>query len=279
MACDKPTGDCTVLSSCADCGCGSPSAEPVLPRCQDVSLVPGAYRNATVVVNAAGCISEITEGEPELYTPDECCGQGGGEGEGTGGGRGNPGPPGPAATIGVETTISESGTAWTVQNIGTSSAAIFRFTAPAATSGGGSTPSGATGIVSGMKVEAGAVTVLPEGLVTRITAQPDGTNADSIIFVATESTTNPGRYTITLNLDLFHASLRNEFLGLHNTQADQIENLQSALADAVNALATQQQTLATLQGALATQQGAIAELTDEVGDLRQDFNNHIASGN
>ena len=77
MACDKPgDGACTPIAMCADCtgcaGCGAP-AEPVLPRCQDVQLTPGTYTNATIVVNAQGCIVAITSGTPPVYTPDDCC--------------------------------------------------------------------------------------------------------------------------------------------------------------------------------------------------------------
>lgn len=76
MACDKPNGDCTNVSPCGGgCGCsGSGSTPaPILPKCQDVQLTPGTYTNATIVVNAQGCIVAITSGTPPVYTPDDCC--------------------------------------------------------------------------------------------------------------------------------------------------------------------------------------------------------------
>lgn len=79
MACDKPgDGDCTQINNCSGCtGCGScqdSTPAPVLPRCQDVSLAPGVYQYATIVVNSNGCISSVAAGDPPVYTPDDCCG-------------------------------------------------------------------------------------------------------------------------------------------------------------------------------------------------------------
>ena len=97
MACNRPDGDCTGCGGCNGSGGTTPSVP--LPRCNDVVLVDGVYTNATVTV-VNGCITTVTAGEPEVYTPDFCC-DGGGGGEGTPGPRGFPGPAGEAATLDI----------------------------------------------------------------------------------------------------------------------------------------------------------------------------------
>jgi hypothetical protein len=265
MACDKPTGDCTNVSPCGS-GCGeSTTPAPVLPRCQDVSLTAGTFTNATVTVNEQGCITAVESGEPETYTPDECC-EGGGSGGGTAGTRGPKGDPGAAATIGVEQVIG-TGTSWTVENTGTSSAAIFKFTAPAPTTGGAST-SGYTGDVNGVKVEAGLVKEMPLSLVTDVVGATAGTRASLITLNSVPDAA--GKHTVTLNLDAFYTELNDTFQELHDAQQVTIDNLTGAVADLLN-------TVTTLQNTLATQQNTIAELTNELGDLRVEFDDYVAA--
>jgi hypothetical protein len=245
MACDKPTGDCTNVSPCgAGCsGCnGSTTPAPVLPKCQDVSLTPGTFTNATVTVNAQGCIAAIASGEPEVYTPDDCCGDSSGGGGGAAGARGPKGDPGAAATIAVQQAIG-TGTTWSVENIGTSSAAIFKFTAPAASTGGGGTTSGYTGDVGGFVIEAGLVKSAPASIVESVEAKKEGTKANLFSFLAVPDLANLSEYDITLNLDAFYDSIDSKFTGLHNDQATLITNLTGQVATLtaqVAALAGQQ---------------------------------------
>lgn len=234
MACDQPgEGNCTNASPCGNsgCGCTSTTPSPVLPRCQDVSLTPGTFERATIVVNAQGCIASITEGEPELYTPDECCG-----GEGGGGGEGEPGPPGKdgedglAATVAIDPMIETgTGASWLVENTGTNTAAIFKFTAPAPILPETGT-TGETGSLVGFVFEDGLVKQAPSALVTKVTFVMAGDKASLGTFVVTPSTSQAGRFDTTLNLDALHADLK----GLIDTQATAITDLTAAVADLRN---------------------------------------------
>lgn len=217
MACDKPTGDCTSASpcgsnssGCSDCGCADDSGSGLpLPKCQNVSLTPGTFANATIVVNLDGCISSIYAGETPVYTPDDCCG-GTSSGSGGTGARGPKGDPGPGSTVTVDPIIIEgTGTSWSVENIGTSSAAIFRFTAPLG-NGDDCCPSGFTGTVCQFKVEDGLVKQMPPSIVTSIETTTTGTHANEIVFGAAENgtITDPCGITLTLNLDAFYSALK-----------------------------------------------------------------------
>lgn len=239
MACDKPstTSDCTNVSPCgAGCGCSEGTTPtPVLPKCQDVALTSGTFANATVTVNAQGCISAVAAGAPELYTPDECCGGSGGGG-GTAGARGPKGDPGAAATIDVEQVIG-TGTTWSVENIGTSSAAIFKFTAPAASSGGGSSSGGgATGTIGGLEVINGLVKVLPSTLVSGVTTEEVGSNTDK--FELAHSVDAAGAVKITLNIDALYDTLSTRITQYHNEQQVQINALIGELVALTNRVTT-----------------------------------------
>lgn len=268
MACDKPNPDstCTNVSPCSTgCGCsGGTTPSPVLPKCQDVNLITGTFTHATIVVNAAGCISQITSGEPELYTPDECCG-------GSSGGAGSPGPrglkgdPGAAATVDVVPTVA-TGAAWAVENIGSTSAAVLKFTAPSATSGSSSTV-GVSDTLNGFLFENGLVKQIPTSLVTVVEAQAQGDHASLIQIYAIPSTTIPGRYDITLNLDLLHLALTNAFTELHNEQADLIADLTTALANLSNSHTALQGTVSTLQSSLSNTQTSLSALQASVAAL------------
>lgn len=204
MACERPDGNCANVSPCgAGCGCGGGEPPtPIAPRCQDVILTPGTYINATVVVNEAGCVAAVASGEPPFYVPDDCCPGGGGGGGGTPGPRGPQGDPGQAATVAVIGPIDydPDATGWSVENIGTAYAAILRFTAPLPT-GGGSTPSGTTGNVSGLNVENGIVKGLPSNIVTSVNAAKDGVHADKFGFTVSYPVGQPQSVTLTLNID------------------------------------------------------------------------------
>lgn len=211
MPCDRPDGNCTDVSPCGSgCGCagGSDPLEPIVPRCQDIVLTPGTFTNATVVVNAAGCISSVAAGTPALYTPDECCQGGTGGGSSIPGPRGFTGDDGAAATIAVDPDIPVGATtAWTVENVGTSSAAIFQFTAPApvVTPPG---PTGVTGSVAGLVVDTGVVTALPASLVLAVAAAKSGAYASYFAFTAAPaSPALPNDYTFTLDLDAFASQI------------------------------------------------------------------------
>lgn len=235
MSCDKPDPDskCTSVSPCANSGCSGETPEVVLPKCQDIHLPAGTYRNATIVINAEGCIVSITEGEPELYTPDECCGETGG-GSSAPGPRGPKGDPGPAAVIDVQTAISSTGSVWTVENVGTSSAAIFKFTAPAPAE---LTPftEGETGTLNGFVFEDGLVKAIPTGLVTAVTAVAQGTHSALFTFGAAPVAGGiAGNRQVTLNLDALVA----DYTGLINTQAARIDTLLNTVADLNNMVET-----------------------------------------
>jgi hypothetical protein len=252
MACDKPTGDCTNVSpcgsGCSGCG-GSTTPAPVLPKCQDVSLTAGTFTHATVTVNSQGCITAIASGEPELYTPDECCGDSGGGG-GAAGARGPKGDPGAAATVSVQETIG-TGTTWSVENIGTPSAAVFKFTAPAPSTGGGGTTSGYTGTVGGFRFQAGLVKEAPGGIVESVEAKKEGNRASLFSFQAIPDLQNLSEYDITLNLDAFYDSLDNKFTGLHNDQTTLITNLTSTVADLTNQVSGLENSVADLSASLS----------------------------
>lgn len=129
MSCETPEN----CQPCQDC---PEPAQPVLPKCQDIDLPAGVYTNATVTVNADGCIVKIETGEPPLYTPDPCCAP---LITGGGGGSGLQGPPGDAATIEIgEIRVcpydenAQAGTDPTqncpaVWNTGTDQAAVLNF--------------------------------------------------------------------------------------------------------------------------------------------------------
>lgn len=235
MSCDQPgAGDCTNVSPCGNsgCGCSTTSPTPILPRCQDVSLAAGTFTHATIVVNAEGCITSVTQGEPELYTPDECCGDQGGSTGGSviQGPPGDDGDPGAAATISVEESIDTgAGAAWLVENTGTSTAAIFRFTSPAPIPPPSGT-TGETGTLDGFLFEDGLVKEVPASIVTRVTAGMLGDHAALAMLEATPNPAQAGRFDIKLDLD----PLRADLVTLINEQAARIDALTDTVADLNN---------------------------------------------
>lgn len=278
MSCDTPstTSDCTTPANCGGgCGCSETTGTPILPKCQDINLTAGTFTHATVVVNSTGCITSVTSGEPELYTPDECCGGGSGGSGGTGP-RGPKGDAGPAATIEVNSVIG-TGTTWSVENTGTTSAAVFKFTAPAPSSGGSSTTSGATGEINGLKTIAGLVKTLPLGLVTDVTFTAVGTNASMFTPLAVPNLTTLGKYELSLNLDLLISTLRDEFNAQNTAQANTISDLTAAVSDLVNSVTALQSTLTSQQATLTGQQSQITSMSTELIDLRGDFEAYKAS--
>jgi hypothetical protein len=234
MSCDKPgDGSCTNVSPCGNsgCGCSSPTPSPVLPRCQDVSLTPGTFARATIVVNAQGCITSITEGEPELYAPDECCGDGsGGSGSGEPGEDGEDGEDGLAATVAIVPTIETgTGSAWLVENIGNQTAAIFKFTSPAPILPEAGT-TGETGTLDGFVFENGLVKQIPSAVVTKVTLASTGTKASLVTVTGTPNTAQAGRFDFALNVDALHADLK----ALIDAQATRISDLTAVVADLRN---------------------------------------------
>lgn len=237
MPCDRPDGDCTNASPCGQgCGCsdGGTQPAPITPRCQDIVLTPGTYPRATVVVNAQGCIAQVVAGEPEVYTPDECCQGGtGGAGGGLPGPRGEPGDPGQAATIEVDPSVPINGTAnWTVQNVGTPSAALFRFTAPAPLQP--TWPSGGfTGNVAGLEVAQGLVTAVPPAILHGVTAEKDGAQAPNFVFTASPvSPAQPHVYRFLLNLDGLAAAVQATVAADTSALDTRVTALESAAAGA-----------------------------------------------
>jgi hypothetical protein len=267
VACDKPNGSCTDVSPCASNtggGCDEPST-PILPRCQDVSLAPGAYTNATVVVNAAGCISLVQSGEPELYAPDDCCAGGSGGGPTATGGRGPKGDPGQAATVAVEPNIPTSPDSfWRVENVGTAYAAVFKFSAPAKDSSGGGTPSGATGKVAGLEVESGLVRALPTRLVNFI--QPSALGERAGLFQLTCAPTNPqypNDYTVSLNLDTLVGYLEKYAFDLDAAQQLRMDAVSAELASVSNRLTATESKLATTETRVTSLEARVAALENK----------------
>jgi hypothetical protein len=257
------------------------AATVVLPRCQDVSLTPGVYEHATIVINSEGCITAVTSGEPELYTPDECCG-GTSTSGGTPGPRGEKGEPGAAATVAVEQTIGTD-TVWSVQNVGTSSAAVFRFTAPAPASGS-TTTSGVTGTLNGFTFDKGLVKAIPSNLVTSISAQKGGTKASLFQFIAVPDVSNLGDVDVTLNLDGIYSALTTDFTAADSAQSAEISDLsdtvialQNSVTAMMNTLTTQQNTLSNLQTSLADTNTELETLQDEHAALRAEFDAYVAA--
>lgn len=215
MACDRPAGDCTQPSNCGSCA-DVDGTEVVLPKCQDIALVAGTFPRATVVVNSAGCITAVTAGEPEVYTPDDCCG-----GEAGGGTSTVPGPRGPAGDAGAGATATVDPTVligttdgWSVQNVGTVTHAIFQFTAPKLPDPT-ATPTGITGNVggaaTGLVVNSGLVTSLPTSITLGVSTDKQGTYANDIVLTSTPlSLAEPNKRVITLNLDSFAQKLKLE---------------------------------------------------------------------
>lgn len=215
------------LSSCPNCApscdCDDPQT-PVLPRCQDVVLAPGTYRNATLVVNAAGCISAVQAGEADLYTPDPCCAPVGGGGSGGPGLPGPPGPPGSAASITVGTVSTGApGTAASVSNVGTSSAAVFNFVIPRGANGAdGSAGSGADlngpGLVFEDGLFQGTTPVWPPVFTVTATSMPVG-------FQLSANKATDGSLTLALDASGYDTALRAALQGQFDAQQSQIDSL------------------------------------------------------
>lgn len=219
---DKPT-------NCAPCqDCGTPGS-PVLPRCQDVNLLPGVYRNAVVTVNVNGCISAVAAGEPDPYTPDPCCAPVGTGGGGGGGLPGPAGPPGAAGTVAVGTVSTGApGSPVQVTNTGTPTAALLNFTIPQGQPGtSGSAGSG--GSLSGPGL------VFEDGLfqsVTPVWPPVYGVATESatvgVQLTATKSSTT-GELSLVLDMTAYDAALRATVQGQVDALQAQVDSLQEAV--------------------------------------------------
>jgi hypothetical protein len=252
MACLQPNGDCQSVG-CAGCsgGCAGQTPQPFLPRCQNVTLAPGVYAYATVTVNDDGCISSVAAGAAPLYTPDDCCAPvGGGGGAGLPGGQGLPGT---AATVSVAPIVQGSGSSWSVTNIGTASAAVFQFTAPAPTVGGGAGAGGFTGEVAGMDIANGLVQQMPLSLVTDIQAQKLGATAPLYTFQAVPALTPEGLFVMQLGLDGFHANLTAAITAAQNALQAQIDNIVATVAALNSAVAALDDRVTVVENATAVQ--------------------------
>lgn len=232
MTCLKPGDtDCTSVGDCTtgDCGAGT-TPDPVLPACNN-TFPDGTYAYATITVEN-GCIKTITAGEPPVYTPDDCCGGTGGGGGGSGSGaRGPKGDTGAAATVNVDPVVAQgTGASWSVENTGSSSAAVFKFTAPAATGGGGgSSTTGYTGELNGFEWQAGLTKAVPDDIITKVTAR-ESSPASGLIttFQASPDIDNPnGGVLIELNL----TAAKTYIDGKTNALGERIDDLTAAVAE------------------------------------------------
>lgn len=222
---DKPT-------NCAPCQDCAPAGDPILPRCQDVVLAAGTYRNATVVVSAEGCIVSVQAGEPDLYTPDPCCApvRGGGSG-----GTGLPGPPGPAGaaasvTVGTVST-GAPGTPASVDNVGTASAAVLNFVIPRGQPGQDGTVEGGISLNGpGLVFEGGVLTgttpLWPPVMTVLATAEPAG------ILLNAAKDPSTGQLTLALDATSYDTALRAALQGQFEAQQAQIDSLIEQLSAA-----------------------------------------------
>lgn len=148
---------------CDACQC-NPCPEPIqpiLPRCQDVVLPDGTFRNATVSIKN-GCIVDVQEGVPFQYAPDGCAPVA------SNGGTGNqdcdcpPGEDGAPATVDVGQTYGIAyGEQPRVVNVGTTQNAVFDFYIPRGERGEAATPPGGGSAGS----DEGCGIVIEDGLV------------------------------------------------------------------------------------------------------------------
>lgn len=222
---DKPT-------NCAPCQDCAPSGDPVLPRCQDVVLPAGTYRNATVVVNTQGCISAVQAGEADLYTPDPCCAPVGGGGTGGPGLPGPPGPAGAAASVEVGTVSTGApGSAASVTNTGTASAAVFNFVIPRGQPGQDGTVEGGIDLNGpGLVFDGGVLTSTtpswPPVMNVATTAQPVG------FLLSADKNPTSGQLTLTLDATSYDIALRAALQGQFDAQQAQIDSLIEQLSAA-----------------------------------------------
>lgn len=257
MSC--PSGDC---QDARPCGCsGTTPAQPILPRCQNVSLAPGVYRNATVTVGPDGCITVVAEGAAPVYQPDDCCGGGTSGGSGSAGPRGPKGDPGAAATIEVNPVVL-TGSPASVTNTGTSSAAVLQFTLPASTGGGGSSGGGTTASVCGMEVANGLVQTMPTTLLTGVLASAVG--AQSGLVTITAAPASPSAMctpTISINVDALYNELASLVTQLRQDHDTAIATLRDDMA-AADTLHNQQ--ILALQALTTTHTTQIAAITAQL---------------
>lgn len=237
MTCWKPGGDCTTPGNCgntgSDCGCGSAGCsgcgDDTSTRypCSGVTLSPdGDFTNPVIAVRN-GCIVAVASGTAPVYTPDDCCGD-----SPVGGGPiivepGPPGEDGAAASISVAPIVQGTGSTWVVENIGTPSAAVLRFTAPNPSSGA-STPGDPLAVTveeGGWKIERGLVYAGPPGTGTLKTIKI-GDTKDQYVFQAGFDTTD-NVPTITINLD-----------GLLTPLKERVTELETQMAAVLNTLAS-----------------------------------------
>lgn len=209
-----------------------------MPRC-DVALTDGVYTNATVVVED-GCIISIEQGTAPLYAPDNCCATPGGGGSGDAGVDGEQGPPGENATIEVGTVTSlPPGSTPTVENVGTSTNAVFNFGIPRGEQGEDATPEdGATSTDGGINLENGIIkTPLPLTWPPVLTLQFEATDVLGVVLgVAKDDTT--GAVTLTVDLS-----------GLYDMLDSRIEALETAADSTAIELADHEARITALEGA------------------------------
>lgn len=233
MACNRPNGNCTSASPCGSgCGCGGGETPVVpLPRCNDVALVDGVYERATVVVQG-GCITSVSTGEPEVYTPDFCC-DGGGGGEGPPGPRGFPGPEGQAATIEVLPLGTAVDTNWTLQRSGTPSNVVLQFSPPLPPEGQVPVHGVTNPNIFGFSVDHGLVQGVPRTL-REITFAPTPGSIAQNLFLFTNAVVgdpNNGVNAVNLNLDGLYSTLNTRMNAIETSVAGGNGAIQSDLDD------------------------------------------------
>lgn len=222
----------------AQCDCECPDTPtPVLPRCQDVVLADGTYTNATVVIED-GCITEVTEGAPFVYTPDPCCDQAGGGGGGGGAGpQGPTGAPGQNATISIGTvTTVAPGQPAAVTNTGTDTAAVLNFSIPAGSPGtAGTSPTGLTYDDNIITVTNGAVQALGVSWPPVMLAQ-DGGSTTGVLVIATKDVS--GMLSIKVDISAYDSALRSYYDNLISGLQTQVNTLAGNVTTLTNRLNT-----------------------------------------
>lgn len=229
MACAKPS-DCAPCNKCAE------APEPVMPRC-NVVLPDGSYTNATVVVED-GCIIDVQAGSPPLYTPDSCCAvPGGGGGEAGAGLDGGPGPIGPGAALTITSVTSlPPGSAPTVVNVGTPTAAQLEIGIPRGEPGANASfpPGGATGNEGGVILSGGLVMApLPPAWPPVLDVAFTPTAVAGVTLNAVKNPAN-GQIQLTVDLSMFLTLINNEFAakqGLIDALTSRVTDLETQASD------------------------------------------------
>jgi hypothetical protein len=223
--------------------CDTTATPPIVPETVYTPTcglpINGVWTNATIRTNANGCISEIENGEPLVYTPDPCCPEPSSGGSG-GGLDGPPGPAGQSATVAVGTVNAGApGTQPVVTNSGTPQAAVLNFTIPVGQPGvAGGSPTGLTTTANGYDIQSGLIQQLPTQWPPVLTFTPSLVTNNGITLQLAKSGS-------TVNVTLDASVLANSLSTSIATQAVSIAALTTDLSTAMVNIASLSTALST----------------------------------